>query len=156
MTERLFKHADAELTNFLILLHHFPLLVEGPEPADLLLWLLGQEDVDLLAVFVAQFEGILHAHVEVIVAPVYSIPHLITVHIDAALIVQDVPAYQILRKRREMFMDVCVCVFGGVNKCLSLCDNTTPTLCNTITTETDMTYNNSVIVMPIIVTVAHG
>lgn len=107
MTEMLFKHADAELTNFLILLHHFPLLVEGPEPADLLLWLLGQEDVDLLAVFVAQFEGILHTHIEVIVAPVYSIPHLITVHIDAALIVQDVPAYQVLRKRREMFIDVC-------------------------------------------------
>lgn len=98
MTEMHFKHADAELTNFLILLNHFPLLVEGPEPADLLLRFLGQEDVDLLAVFVAQFEGILHTHIEVIVAPVYSVPHVVTIHVDAALIVQDVPAYQVLRK----------------------------------------------------------
>lgn len=103
MTEMLFKHTDAELTNFLVLLHHFPLLVEGPEPADLLLWFLGQEDVDLLAVFVAQFEGILHTHIEVIVAPIYSVPHLVTVHVDAALIVQDVPAYQILRGKKAFF-----------------------------------------------------
>lgn len=90
------KQESASLTDFLVLLHHFPLLVEGPEPADLLFWLLGQENVDLLAVFVAQFEGVLHTHVKVIIAPVYGIPHLIAIHVDAALIVQDVPAYQIL------------------------------------------------------------
>lgn len=89
------------LTDFLVLLNHLPLLVEGPQPADLLLGLLGQENVDLLAVFVAQFEGVLHAHVEVIVAPIDGVPHLVAVHIDAALVVQDVPAYQILQERRN-------------------------------------------------------
>lgn len=75
--------------------------MEGPQPAQLLLGLLGQEDVDLLAVFVAQFEGVLHAHVEVVVAPVDGVPHLVAVHVDAALVVQDVPAYQILQERRS-------------------------------------------------------
>lgn len=102
------KCRGARLTNFLILLHHLPLLVEGPEPADLLLWLLGQEDVDLLAVFVAQFEGVLHTDVEVIITPVYGVPHIVAIHVDAALIVQDVPAYQILGKKRGGLL-MCVC-----------------------------------------------
>lgn len=89
----------SRLTDFLVLLDHLPLLVEGPQPADLLFRLLGQENVDLLAVFVAQFEGVLHAHVEVIVAPIEGVPHLVAVHVDAALVVQDVPAYQILQER---------------------------------------------------------
>lgn len=83
----------AGLTDLLVLLNHLPLLVEGPQPADLLLRLLGQEDVDLLAVFVAQFEGVLHAHIEVVVSPIDGVPHLVAVHVDAALVVQDVPAY---------------------------------------------------------------
>lgn len=86
--------------------------MEGPEPADLLLRLLGQEDVDLLAVFVAQFEGVLHTDIEVIVAPVYGVPHLVAVHVNAAFVVQDVPAYQILGKReKKMPVNVCLCLF---------------------------------------------
>lgn len=85
--------------------------MEGPEPTDLLLWLLCQEDVDLLAVFVAQFEGVLHTNVEVVITPIYGVPHLIAIHVDAALIVQDVPAYQILGGRRE----------GSVNVCMPVC-----------------------------------
>jgi len=87
---------DPQLTDFLVLLHHLPLLVEGPEPAHLLLGLLGQEDVELLAVLVAQLEGVLHADVEVVVAPVHGVLHVVAVHVDAALVVEDVSAYQIL------------------------------------------------------------
>lgn len=85
--------------------------MEGPEPADLLLWFLGQEDVDLIAVPVAQFEGVLHADVKVIVTPIYGIPHFVAIHVNAAFVVQDVPAYQILVKGRGrcLLMRVCVC-----------------------------------------------
>lgn len=119
------KLGGAWLTDFLIFQHHFPLLLEGPEPADLLLWLLGQEDVDLLAVFVAQFEGVLHTHVKVIITPVYGIPHLVAIHVDAALIVQDVPAYQILGKRGGYLL-MCLCVFAGPESLLY----EAPTICS--------------------------
>ena len=84
------------LTNFFILLNHLALLVESPEPPNLLLQFLGHEDVELLRVLAAQFEGVLHAHDEVVVAPVDGVHHLVAVHVDAPLVVEDVPPYQIL------------------------------------------------------------
>lgn len=89
------------ITNFLVLLHHLPLFVEGPEPADLLFWLFGQEDVDLLAVFVEQLESVLNADVKVVVPAVDGVPDFVAIHVDAALVVEYVPTYQVLVKREK-------------------------------------------------------
>ncbi len=90
-----------QLTDFFILLDHPALLVESPQPADLLLRLLGKEDVDLLAVSVVQLEGIFHTDNKVVILSINGISHRVAVHVNAPFVVKNVPAYQVLRRDAE-------------------------------------------------------
>ncbi len=101
MIIQLMDESLMQFTDFFILLDHLALLVKSPQPADLLLRLLGQEDVDLLAVSVVQLEGIFHADNEVVVPSINGISHRIAIHVNAPFVVKNVPAYQVLRRDAE-------------------------------------------------------
>lgn len=64
-----------------VMLDLFPFICEGPQPAMLLLGFLGTQEVDLLSSGRTQFQGILHAHIEVLILPIFHIYHLHLIHV---------------------------------------------------------------------------
>lgn len=76
--------------------HLLPLPGEGPEPALLLLGLLGAQQVALPGGAAAQPEGVPDAHMELLVLPVLQVHHLQAVHVHPALVIQHVPAEEVL------------------------------------------------------------
>lgn len=76
--------------------HLDPLVGEGPQPALLVLGLLGAQQVDLVAGARAQLQRVLHADVEVALLAVLHVHHLHVVHVQAALVVEHVPPQQVL------------------------------------------------------------
>lgn len=84
------------LTCLMVMLDLPPLVGEGPEPALLLLRLLGAKEMDLVPGQRAQLQGILHADVEVPLLPVLQVHHLHVVHVQSTLVVQHVPSQKVL------------------------------------------------------------
>lgn len=83
-------------TCLLVQPHLLPLPGEGLEPALLLLWLLGAQQVALPSGAAAQPEGIPDAHVELSVLPILQVYHLQAIHVHSALVVEHVPAEKVL------------------------------------------------------------
>lgn len=85
------------LTCLTVMLDLNPLVSEGPEPALFMLWLFGTQKVDLITSQRPQLQGILHTDVEVLLLAVLHIYHLHVVHVHPTLVVQHVPAQQVLQ-----------------------------------------------------------
>lgn len=85
------------LTCVLVMLDLNPLISEGSEPALFLLWLLGTQEVDLITSQRAQLQGILHTDVEVLLLAILHLYHLHVVHVHPTLVVQHVPAQEVLQ-----------------------------------------------------------
>lgn len=74
-----------------------PLISEGSEPALFMLGLLGTQEVDLVTSQRPQLQGILYADVEVLLLAILHIYYLHVVHVHPTLVVQHVPAQEVLQ-----------------------------------------------------------
>lgn len=74
-----------------------PLISKGSEPALFLLRLLGTQEVDLITMKRSQLQGVLHTDVEVLLLAILQIYNLHVVHVHPTLVVQHIPAQEVLQ-----------------------------------------------------------
>lgn len=94
-----------------------PLVSEGSEPALFVLGLLGAQQVDLVARHRPQLQGILDGDVEVLLLAVLHVYYLHVVHVHPTLVVQHVPAQEVLQwqgrqRHRVTNCDTSALLFG--------------------------------------------
>lgn len=89
------------VTCFLVMLHLLPLVSERSEPALLLFRFFSAQEMNLVSTERAELHRVLHTHVQLPVLPVLHVQHLHLIHVHPPLVVQDVPAEQILKQQRQ-------------------------------------------------------